>query len=95
MVKMTFILKKKTSTDTPKFVALDTFNEDVIRIITDTAPDTVLKVVFDIESREYQGRWFTSANAYEVEKYVESEYKAPAQTPQAFEPSAKEDDLPF
>lgn len=64
--------------------------------------DTV-KVMFDIESREYNGRWFTEAKAWRVEKQTAgSTTSAPIQTssPQVpVEPSFNEpagaDDLPF
>ncbi len=67
----------------------------------------VVKVFFDIESREYNGRWFTEARAWRVEKQAAG---APQQTAQSappqyssvppqdpFAPQGNEpiDDLPF
>jgi hypothetical protein len=57
-----------------------------------------VKVFFDIESREYNGRWFTEARAWRVEKGsnmaqpgapVEEAYNPP------LEPGSPADDLPF
>ncbi len=64
--------------------------------------DTV-KVMFDVESREYNGRWFTEAKAWRVEKQVTvSAAQAPVQTspPQvpvesSFNEVPGSDDLPF
>ncbi|MDR1161181.1 MAG: DUF3127 domain-containing protein, partial [Tannerellaceae bacterium] len=66
----------------------------------------VLTVYFDIESREYNGRWFTNINAWKVER---TNTEAPAaMTPDNFAPAAAPaysapdipppsptDDLPF
>jgi hypothetical protein len=60
-----------------------------------------VKVFFDIESREYNARWFTEARAWKVEKQGAA---APIQTtsPQvpndasaSFNAAPVEDDLPF
>lgn len=56
-----------------------------------------VKVFFDIESREYNGRWFTEARSWRVEKGgsgstaqpVEEAYNPPLET------SSPADDLPF
>jgi len=64
--------------------------------------DTV-KVMFDVESREYNGRWFTEAKAWRVEKQgAGSTAAAPIQTnsPQvpiesSFNEAPGADDLPF
>lgn len=64
--------------------------------------DTV-KVMFDVESREYNGRWFTEAKAWRVEKQVTgSAAQAPVHTtsPQvpvesSFNEVPGSDDLPF
>ncbi len=64
--------------------------------------DTV-KVMFDVESREYNGRWFTEAKAWRVEKQVTgSAAQVPVQTspPQvpvesSFNEVPGSDDLPF
>lgn len=57
-----------------------------------------VKVFFDVESREYNGRWFTEAKAWRVEKGgsvasaqpVEEAYNNPP-----LETSSPADDLPF
>ena len=69
-----------------------------------TLNETV-KVFFDIESREYNTRWFTEAKAWRVEKQgAASTSGAPIQTsspqvpydaPPSFNAAPVEDDLPF
>jgi hypothetical protein len=70
-----------------------------------------ITVYFDIESREYQGRWFTNINAWKVERKGGSDFSAnPAQSVPAnfmppsaplapaapdFPPPSEKDDLPF
>ncbi len=58
----------------------------------------ILTVSFDVESREYQGRWYTSATAWRV---IATGEGAPAAMPDTvippFEPlpADEKDDLPF
>ncbi|MDR1555702.1 MAG: DUF3127 domain-containing protein [Tannerellaceae bacterium] len=67
-----------------------------------------LTVFFDIESREYQGRWFTNINAWKVEHKTEGDPAANQElsTPEHFVPASApavpdspppsdKDDLPF
>lgn len=69
-----------------------------------------IKLSFDIESREYNGRWFTSIRGWKAEKTQAAAAAAPVQAapaadpfaaaaptaPQAFAPAAdSNDDLPF
>lgn len=64
--KMTFVIQLKGETR-PKKVAFDTFNSGVISFVNDTSIDTDLKVEYDVESREYQGKWYSNINATSVE----------------------------
>ena len=67
-----------------------------------------LTVSFDIESREYNGKWFTNINAWKVDRAAGSMPDAPGAAPSAdalyspptaeipdFPPPAPADDLPF
>ena len=74
-------------------------------------PGEELTVFFDIDSREYQGRWFTNINAWKVERPMAAapqsapgamtpENVVPASAPAAsavpdFGPANPIDDLPF
>lgn len=87
----------------PKKVHFDFFGERA-----DQYPLNVGEVVtlsFDIESREYNGRWYTSIRGWKAEKdggattTSESDFGGvpvpPAVDPFATTPGAPEDDIPF
>ena len=65
--KMTFVIDCTTDIKYPKRVAFDTFKGDVIEFIEDTSIGTDLSVDFDVESREWEGRWFPNINAIRAE----------------------------
>lgn len=86
----------------PKKVCLSLWGDKIDQaslIIGETA-----KISFDLESREYNGRWFTEARAWRVEKQSAAAPAASGYTssPQihseptaTFNASPVEDDLPF
>ena len=51
----------------PKKVHIELFGADRINN-NPFAVDEIVKVQFDIESREFNGRWYTSVRAWKVEK---------------------------
>jgi hypothetical protein len=57
----------ETQEQYPKKVCFELFGEDRISQ-NPCAIDDMVKVSFDIESREYNGRWFTSIRAWRIEK---------------------------
>ena len=70
----------------PKKVCFQIFGADKIAQAA-IQPGEELTVSFDIDSREYQGRWFTSINAWKVDR--------PASSAPDFGPANPIDDLPF
>jgi hypothetical protein len=71
----------------PKKIAIDFFG-DKVDLIADLKKDEVLTVAVNIESREYNKRWFTNVGGWKLEtKEAEAE-----QTPEA---EVATDDLPF
>ena len=89
----------------PKKVCFQIFGSDRIAHAA-IQPGEELTVSFDIESREYQGRWFTNINAWKVTRQAEAAPVAPvaADDPFAaeaapaaadFPPANPVDDLPF
>ncbi|MDR1200067.1 MAG: DUF3127 domain-containing protein [Tannerellaceae bacterium] len=88
----------------PKKVCFQLFGNDKIEQAAIQAGED-LTVYFDIDSREYNGRWFTNINAWKVER---ANMGIPAATPDNFAPAAAPissapdfpspnptDDLPF
>ena len=93
--KRNFVIE--TAGQYPKKVCLQLFGDKV-----NECPNVgeEVKVSFDAESREWNGKWFTQLNAWKVEHqgvqaaqqtvYQQTQPQAPA-TP----PEAQADDLPF
>ncbi len=86
----------------PKKVHFDFFGERADQYPLNVGDN--VRLSFDIESREYNGRWFTSIRGWKAESADAAPAAAPApapyQTPGAVPPppisqQAGEDDLPF
>ena len=58
----------------PKKVCLTLFGE---RADACPAIDNVVKVAFDIDAHEYNGKWFNSVNAWKVEPAQAQQHAAP------------------
>ncbi|MDH6306424.1 hypothetical protein M2459_003148 [Parabacteroides sp. PF5-5] len=87
----------------PKKVCFQIFGGDKIEQAAIQAGED-LTVFFDIESREYNGRWYTNINAWKVERDAAAggvtpgnamPPSAPIAPAQDFPPSNPTDDLPF
>lgn len=82
-------------TQYPRQVCFTMFGEDKINILQGLTTGDEIKVSFDLDSREFNGRWYTNVNAWKVEK------QGGTNTPPDFTPtnapSATDDndDLPF
>lgn len=95
--KMTFVIQVK-NVQFERKVAFDTFKANVIEFINDTSIDSDINVDYSVESREYQGRWYTNCNANGVEVWREDGNTQNTQIAQNMqmppEPDG-EDSLPF
>ena len=87
----------ETADQYPKKVCFNFFGDKIEQF--PLSIDDQVTVSFDLESREYNGRWFTSVRAWKVEKAAVSAASAPTNTPVAsfdVAPGAGEgSDLPF
>lgn len=96
--KQDFVIES-TEDQFPKKICFTLFN-DKASSLNGLTPGTDVEVFFNIESREYNDKWFTNVNAFRVERAIESNS---AVTPPPFTTadippaSALEegDDLPF
>jgi len=70
--KMSFVLQIK-DVKFPKEVCLETLNSEVIQMVSDTSLGTLLKCSIDISSREYNGKYYTSASCWRAEVTREEE----------------------
>lgn len=74
------------------------FGEDKIQIISEINDGEEVEVFFNLSSREWNGRWFTSADAWKIEKLgsnSESETIDDSEIPVFENNQTEEDDLPF
>lgn len=93
----------------PKKVAFTIFGEDkVTQYDPMVQPGATIRLSFDINSREFNGRWYTDISAWKIEpadaagqggyQAPQPQYQpqgAPVPPPPAITPQAPEDDLPF
>ena len=63
-------------------VQFEVFGEDRIKN-NPCQVDDVVTVSFDIESREFNGRWYTSIRAYRIQQGIVNNAAAPAAAPTA------------
>lgn len=75
--KRTYILR--TDDRYPKTVAFDLFNDNIDRY--PMYPNRLYTVEIDIESREYNGRWYHSVSAWKVSAADAPDASAPAPQP--------------
>ena len=66
----------ETGDQYPKKVCFNFFGDKIEQF--PLAIDDMVTVSFDLESREYNGRWFTSVRAWKVEKGAVNGASAPA-----------------
>ncbi len=65
---MEFIIRRGTG-DKEKFYALKTFNEVFIKLIENSPPKARFSIKFKIESKPWNGKWFTNMWAHEIEEW--------------------------
>lgn len=89
----------------PRRMCFDVFGDDKIKQFNIQVGEE-LNVSFDIDAREWQGRWFNSIRAWKVERVAAPQMGAPESAPEApFPPASaapadfaatdEKDDLPF
>jgi len=87
----------ETADQYPKKVCFNFFGDKIEQF--PLAIDDVVNVSFDIESREYNGRWFTSIRAWKADKNVAGATSTASASVSQFDaapPAASEgSDLPF
>jgi hypothetical protein len=91
----------------PKKIAFYVFGTDRVAQYEHIAVGATVRLSFDIESREYQGRWYTDVQGWRIDPVETAAPGAPTQAPTAMEgavppppavsftASEASDDLPF
>ena len=77
----------------PKKVCFNLFGDSIDKF--NVGIDDEIKVSYDIESREYNGRWFTTIRAWKVEKEAGVLSQATSAEQPPLPASASDSDLPF
>ncbi len=100
--KLSFVIE--TQEQYPKKVCIDAWN-DRIDVIKSCSINDAIKVDFDIESREFNGKWYTNLKAWKIEKMQSGGGPQAGNNPplpeiEDFSPSSSggfvpTDDLPF
>lgn len=88
-VSQTYVLETRETQ--PRRLAFEVFGEDRIKSMN-ILPGEDLTVYFDIDAREYNGRWYNSVRAWKVERQVVTD-APPMPTP--IDPLPFDDDPPF
>lgn len=85
----------------PRRMCFDVFGEDKINQFKIQLGEE-LNVSFDVDAREYQGRWYNSIRAWKVERVNTTQaasegvpFPPPPTAPVDFSASDEKDDLPF
>src|SRR5689334_12277963 len=92
--KQEFILE--TGDTYPKKVCIAVWGDKID--LNSFKPGSMVDVSFDVESREYNGRWYTDVKAWKiVSKQKDSAGSAPIPATTSFDadPTDADDDLPF
>jgi hypothetical protein len=90
--KQTFVIETLDD-QYPKLIAMDLFN-DKCDLLNGIKEGTELTVGINIESREYNGKYFTNVNAWRIEAQSNNNSAASETTKDDFDPNDK-DQLPF
>lgn len=97
-VKQEFVVE--TEEQYPRKICVSAMNEKVVPIVKTLTPGQQVTVHINIESREYQERWFTNVNVWRIDKVASSTGDASAAAGEPFTPASiateeAGDDLPF
>lgn len=79
----------ETADQYPKKVCFNLFGDKIDQY--QIGIDETVNISFDVESREYNGRWYTTVRVWKVDKVGEQQASSPSVQPSASEGS----DLPF
>jgi hypothetical protein len=80
-IKQDFIVE--TSGEYPKKIAMSAWG-DMVGKINSFAPSSSLKIAFRLESREYNGRWYTDVRPWKIENAIGAQAPAGNTTTNAY-----------
>jgi len=77
----------------PKKICISIWGDKINEVLL--KPGNELKIDFDIESREYNGRWYTDIKAWKIELASASNQSNSNLTDNSEDSKREDDDLPF
>jgi hypothetical protein len=94
-VKQDFVIE--TNDKFPKSVCIGVMGEDKIKLLSNVAIGEDLTCSINIESREYNGRWYTSISAWKIDLVGRGQATPPPieESSTIFHSSGEGDSLPF
>lgn len=79
----------ETQENYPKKVAITVFGSDRVAAAEASVKlGDIVKVSFDLDSREFNGRWYTDVQAWRIEQASAAQPAAPAQQPAYSQPQS-------
>lgn len=100
-----FALKYTDEQNNERELAFNAFGEERVNTVLSAPLGTTIRVAWRPDSHEYNGRWYTKLDAYDITVFSDEKEaqqsgtalppSAPAYTPQQPAPEAPDADLPF
>lgn len=97
--KQEFVLE--TQENFPKKICMNVWGADKVDELAGYGEGEILKISVNIESREFNQRWYTDVRAWRVERLSDAgqpsrgQASGPSDTTDPFSSDGGEDDLPF
>ncbi|MDD2419081.1 MAG: DUF3127 domain-containing protein [Bacteroidia bacterium] len=96
--KQEFVIE--TNDTYPKKVCFNVWGQEKVEDLTKYAEGEVVKISFNVESREFNSRWYTDLRAWKIEKLSDTQSDIPPVAPGIpdmpdFPDDSSESDLPF
>ena len=92
--KQEFVIE--TQENFPKKVCMNVWGLDKVKEFENFKEDDILKISFNLESREFNDRWYSDIRAWKIEKITAGSSAQAVDNSAPFEISDDgEDDLPF
>lgn len=89
-----FTIKYTDSQDRERHISFNTFGAEKVDKILNATPGTKIRVAWVPDSHEYNGRWYTKLDAYDITILGQEATSLPENSP-SFQQEGKEIDLPF
>ncbi|PIP76472.1 MAG: hypothetical protein COW85_14120 [Ignavibacteria bacterium CG22_combo_CG10-13_8_21_14_all_37_15] len=83
----------ETDSQYPKKICISIWGDKINQAVL--VLGATLNISFDVESREYNGKWYTDVKAWKIESTGEQQTTPPYEETDIIQPSEADEDLPF